>query len=105
MIRRPPRSTLSSSSAASDVYKRQLVVVPVLCTMAVAYWPVIKASVGSLHRACCARMTSDGALMALQKPLLEESSSRDPDKMLLLTSDRTSEVGRDSDHLETADHA
>nr|WP_301553674.1 hypothetical protein [Clostridioides difficile] len=23
MIRRPPRSTLSSSSAASDVYKRQ----------------------------------------------------------------------------------
>ena len=25
MIRRPPRSTLSSSSAASDVYKRQLV--------------------------------------------------------------------------------
>eukprot|EP00658_Telonema_sp_P-2_P082118 TRINITY_DN85_c0_g1_i9.p1 TRINITY_DN85_c0_g1~~TRINITY_DN85_c0_g1_i9.p1 ORF type:complete len:120 (+),score=40.06 TRINITY_DN85_c0_g1_i9:176-535(+) len=27
MIRRPPRSTLSSSSAASDVYKRQLKVV------------------------------------------------------------------------------
>eukprot|EP00658_Telonema_sp_P-2_P062604 TRINITY_DN5127_c0_g1_i1.p1 TRINITY_DN5127_c0_g1~~TRINITY_DN5127_c0_g1_i1.p1 ORF type:complete len:118 (-),score=19.83 TRINITY_DN5127_c0_g1_i1:186-539(-) len=26
MIRRPPRSTLSSSSAASDVYKRQLFV-------------------------------------------------------------------------------
>ena len=26
MIRRPPRSTLSSSSAASDVYKRQLVI-------------------------------------------------------------------------------
>src|SRR5665648_1290338 len=26
MIRRPPRSTLSSSSAASDVYKRQPVV-------------------------------------------------------------------------------
>src|SRR5664280_3838676 len=25
MIRRPPRSTLSSSSAASDVYKRQIV--------------------------------------------------------------------------------
>eukprot|EP00656_Telonema_subtile_P011781 TRINITY_DN15875_c0_g1_i1.p2 TRINITY_DN15875_c0_g1~~TRINITY_DN15875_c0_g1_i1.p2 ORF type:complete len:106 (+),score=26.00 TRINITY_DN15875_c0_g1_i1:70-387(+) len=29
MIRRPPRSTLSSSSAASDVYKRQLDYVPV----------------------------------------------------------------------------
>ena len=27
MIRRPPRSTLSSSSAASDVYKRQIVAV------------------------------------------------------------------------------
>src|SRR5664279_3730839 len=26
MIRRPPRSTLSSSSAASDVYKRQILV-------------------------------------------------------------------------------
>eukprot|EP00658_Telonema_sp_P-2_P018731 TRINITY_DN17337_c0_g1_i3.p1 TRINITY_DN17337_c0_g1~~TRINITY_DN17337_c0_g1_i3.p1 ORF type:complete len:184 (+),score=29.05 TRINITY_DN17337_c0_g1_i3:137-688(+) len=28
MIRRPPRSTLSSSSAASDVYKRQVVMKP-----------------------------------------------------------------------------
>eukprot|EP00658_Telonema_sp_P-2_P007456 TRINITY_DN12780_c0_g1_i5.p1 TRINITY_DN12780_c0_g1~~TRINITY_DN12780_c0_g1_i5.p1 ORF type:complete len:165 (+),score=61.52 TRINITY_DN12780_c0_g1_i5:121-615(+) len=28
MIRRPPRSTLSSSSAASDVYKRQILNVP-----------------------------------------------------------------------------
>eukprot|EP00828_Plagiopyla_frontata_P003899 TRINITY_DN1130_c0_g1_i5.p3 TRINITY_DN1130_c0_g1~~TRINITY_DN1130_c0_g1_i5.p3 ORF type:complete len:128 (+),score=22.24 TRINITY_DN1130_c0_g1_i5:68-451(+) len=27
MIRRPPRSTLSSSSAASDVYKRQVLIV------------------------------------------------------------------------------
>eukprot|EP00658_Telonema_sp_P-2_P045683 TRINITY_DN33670_c0_g1_i1.p3 TRINITY_DN33670_c0_g1~~TRINITY_DN33670_c0_g1_i1.p3 ORF type:complete len:125 (+),score=20.38 TRINITY_DN33670_c0_g1_i1:52-426(+) len=30
MIRRPPRSTLSSSSAASDVYKRQLVHYPII---------------------------------------------------------------------------
>src|SRR5665648_1296748 len=28
MIRRPPRSTLSSSSAASDVYKRQVNIIP-----------------------------------------------------------------------------
>src|SRR5664280_3910976 len=28
MIRRPPRSTLSSSSAASDVYKRQAIITP-----------------------------------------------------------------------------
>ena len=32
MIRRPPRSTLSSSSAASDVYKRQLYVSAVVVT-------------------------------------------------------------------------
>src|SRR5664279_2819273 len=30
MMRRPPRSTLSSSSAASDVYKRQLVFVVIV---------------------------------------------------------------------------
>eukprot|EP00656_Telonema_subtile_P017600 TRINITY_DN19461_c0_g1_i1.p1 TRINITY_DN19461_c0_g1~~TRINITY_DN19461_c0_g1_i1.p1 ORF type:complete len:108 (-),score=20.92 TRINITY_DN19461_c0_g1_i1:36-359(-) len=29
MIRRPPRSTLSSSSAASDVYKRQVLYSPI----------------------------------------------------------------------------
>src|SRR5664280_3910754 len=34
MIRRPPRSTLSSSSAASDVYKRQLVFLGVLASTA-----------------------------------------------------------------------
>eukprot|EP00656_Telonema_subtile_P000420 TRINITY_DN10194_c0_g1_i2.p1 TRINITY_DN10194_c0_g1~~TRINITY_DN10194_c0_g1_i2.p1 ORF type:complete len:164 (+),score=38.84 TRINITY_DN10194_c0_g1_i2:93-584(+) len=34
MIRRPPRSTLSSSSAASDVYKRQ---VPESCSLSKAY--------------------------------------------------------------------
>src|SRR5674536_180941 len=32
MIRRPPRSTLSSSSAASDVYKRQLLALLSACT-------------------------------------------------------------------------
>ena len=31
MIRRPPRSTLSSSSAASDVYKRQVVILMRAC--------------------------------------------------------------------------
>src|SRR5664279_4886406 len=37
MIRRPPRSTLSSSSAASDVYKRQLSLrEPTVLTTAVA---------------------------------------------------------------------
>src|SRR5664280_3905004 len=32
MIRRPPRSTLSSSSAASDVYKRQVLLGDADCT-------------------------------------------------------------------------
>src|SRR5664280_325071 len=32
MIRRPPRSTLSSSSAASDVYKRQRLISPYIFT-------------------------------------------------------------------------
>src|SRR5664279_4197010 len=31
MIRRPPRSTLSSSSAASDVYKRQVYILQEVC--------------------------------------------------------------------------
>src|SRR5665648_1043921 len=51
MIRRPPRSTLSSSSAASDVYKRQPGQEPadVLDTFASSYynkaymWPGLKA--------------------------------------------------------------
>ena len=35
MIRRPPRSTLDRSSAASDVYKRQVVEVAVSCVLLV----------------------------------------------------------------------
>src|SRR5678810_1384948 len=43
MIRRPPRSTLDRSSAASDVYKRQFVVQatghhPMETRTAMAYW-------------------------------------------------------------------
>eukprot|EP00658_Telonema_sp_P-2_P016404 TRINITY_DN16364_c0_g1_i1.p1 TRINITY_DN16364_c0_g1~~TRINITY_DN16364_c0_g1_i1.p1 ORF type:complete len:131 (-),score=23.84 TRINITY_DN16364_c0_g1_i1:88-480(-) len=34
MIRRPPRSTLSSSSAASDVYKRQVDALEMITTVA-----------------------------------------------------------------------
>eukprot|EP00658_Telonema_sp_P-2_P009921 TRINITY_DN13704_c0_g2_i6.p2 TRINITY_DN13704_c0_g2~~TRINITY_DN13704_c0_g2_i6.p2 ORF type:complete len:139 (+),score=16.01 TRINITY_DN13704_c0_g2_i6:74-490(+) len=39
MIRRPPRSTLSSSSAASDVYKRQLQYKTLLCIDCNAWTP------------------------------------------------------------------
>ena len=37
MIRRPPRSTLDRSSAASDVYKRQLLVFGVTANTALFY--------------------------------------------------------------------
>eukprot|EP00658_Telonema_sp_P-2_P039304 TRINITY_DN28121_c0_g1_i1.p1 TRINITY_DN28121_c0_g1~~TRINITY_DN28121_c0_g1_i1.p1 ORF type:complete len:103 (+),score=16.80 TRINITY_DN28121_c0_g1_i1:112-420(+) len=40
MIRRPPRSTLSSSSAASDVYKRQIQTVQMQCNMLMLSWAV-----------------------------------------------------------------
>src|SRR5674536_248416 len=43
MIRRPPRSTLSSSSAASDVYKRQPVI-------SYGGWPVKGVGGGALVR-------------------------------------------------------
>ena len=36
MIRRPPRSTLDRSSAASDVYKRQVLVLTALVTVVLA---------------------------------------------------------------------
>eukprot|EP00658_Telonema_sp_P-2_P059080 TRINITY_DN47770_c0_g1_i1.p1 TRINITY_DN47770_c0_g1~~TRINITY_DN47770_c0_g1_i1.p1 ORF type:complete len:104 (+),score=24.59 TRINITY_DN47770_c0_g1_i1:33-344(+) len=45
MIRRPPRSTLSSSSAASDVYKRQGKIIPTGTTRCVAG--------GASYRRCC----------------------------------------------------
>src|SRR5665648_177885 len=41
MIRRPPRSTLSSSSAASDVYKRQILNIlskPIKLLESLRYW-------------------------------------------------------------------
>src|SRR5450756_2085131 len=39
MIRRPPRSTQSRSSAASDVYKRQAGLIPVLLLQSLALSP------------------------------------------------------------------
>src|SRR5665648_1288308 len=45
MIRRPPRSTLSSSSAASDVYKRQ----------AVAVKPLKEFNVALRQKECCSQ--------------------------------------------------
>src|SRR5674536_226630 len=46
MIRRPPRSTLSSSSAASDVYKRQMYTLP-MAAMTVVFAPLSGRIVGS----------------------------------------------------------
>src|SRR5665648_296679 len=45
MIRRPPRSTLSSSSAASDVYKRQLVTL--IDVMLLGHWLEMRSVMGA----------------------------------------------------------
>src|SRR5664279_4075595 len=50
MIRRPPRSTLSSSSAASDVYKRQVSDLPPTPNLA-ALVEELRAQVGGLRSA------------------------------------------------------
>ena len=59
MIRRPPRSTLDRSSAASDVYKRQEYSCPYL-------------SIGAAHAEVCTfdKMLMDGVL---QLPVQQES--------------------------------
>src|SRR5664280_1813795 len=44
MIRRPPRSTLSSSSAASDVYKRQVINPPAIDNAVHTTPPIINAA-------------------------------------------------------------
>src|SRR5665648_182013 len=54
MIRRPPRSTLSSSSAASDVYKRQIVFI--------AEELVVKLPIGILFSCTVGRICSRGCL-------------------------------------------
>src|SRR5664279_4325577 len=41
MIRQPPRSTLSSSSAASDVYKRQELIIPISKGLSVSEYSYI----------------------------------------------------------------
>src|SRR5664280_3676441 len=46
MIRRPPRSTLSSSSAASDVYKRQVLAYGLAVIL--AYADVVHPGAGAL---------------------------------------------------------
>eukprot|EP00658_Telonema_sp_P-2_P079157 TRINITY_DN757_c0_g1_i9.p1 TRINITY_DN757_c0_g1~~TRINITY_DN757_c0_g1_i9.p1 ORF type:complete len:325 (+),score=32.71 TRINITY_DN757_c0_g1_i9:137-1111(+) len=50
MIRRPPRSTLSSSSAASDVYKRQLSVSGLLCASSPLTRPRVAVCVSGMAR-------------------------------------------------------
>ena len=47
MIRRPPRSTLDRSSAASDVYKRQLLFVALAAVVSLVPVPFVSWSAGS----------------------------------------------------------
>src|SRR5665648_1285340 len=80
MIRRPPRSTLSSSSAASDVYKRQIFV---LCLIKIkkTFWkdrcicPVEGADIESYKR-------KSKGLNPLETPLTSPLNSFPPNERL-----------------------
>src|SRR5674536_197599 len=62
MIRRPPRSTLSSSSAASDVYKRQVVVLGRTCDRCGPRLPPLAADVGASKLRCCSAARRAGGV-------------------------------------------
>src|SRR5450756_1833725 len=66
MIRRPPRSTQSRSSAASDVYKRQLLV----CAPALLLAADWKPADNPLTTPWTAKVTAEHALPAYPRPQL-----------------------------------
>eukprot|EP00658_Telonema_sp_P-2_P070658 TRINITY_DN60094_c0_g2_i2.p1 TRINITY_DN60094_c0_g2~~TRINITY_DN60094_c0_g2_i2.p1 ORF type:complete len:404 (+),score=59.05 TRINITY_DN60094_c0_g2_i2:146-1357(+) len=72
MIRRPPRSTLSSSSAASDVYKRQV------STQSTGYQRRVRGSVRSSMRGLALTTLLLLAHNSLALPLLDNPGPRDP---------------------------
>eukprot|EP00658_Telonema_sp_P-2_P027051 TRINITY_DN20977_c0_g1_i1.p1 TRINITY_DN20977_c0_g1~~TRINITY_DN20977_c0_g1_i1.p1 ORF type:complete len:251 (-),score=76.11 TRINITY_DN20977_c0_g1_i1:89-841(-) len=89
MIRRPPRSTLSSSSAASDVYKRQLKIllhcedhpeeVERISTMTVKEWlSTNKRPTGVSKRGPLISVTPDDTITTCLKTMLESSIRRLP---------------------------
>src|SRR5450756_1954152 len=77
MIRRPPRSTQSRSSAASDVYKRQVFPDAVAMVATIALDAVIIASPEHMHvehvRVCAAR----GISMLIEKPVAPDTAGVD----------------------------
>eukprot|EP00656_Telonema_subtile_P005177 TRINITY_DN12353_c0_g1_i1.p1 TRINITY_DN12353_c0_g1~~TRINITY_DN12353_c0_g1_i1.p1 ORF type:complete len:124 (+),score=34.45 TRINITY_DN12353_c0_g1_i1:72-443(+) len=76
MIRRPPRSTLSSSSAASDVYKRQLNVRVSLASASLFVARVDRAQCEMLRSAVTMIGTLDTSSDAIAIDVLNCSSSQ-----------------------------
>src|SRR5665648_1299615 len=66
MIRRPPRSTLSSSSAASDVYKRQLLGVFLLFVL-----------FGLVYVGTFGQLPDSNTLIKIKEPAASEVYSKD----------------------------
>src|SRR5674536_150125 len=62
MIRRPPRSTLSSSSAASDVYKRQGLAAIAMVAFLSSCGKVPQAKVDATNAAITAAQTAEAAV-------------------------------------------
>eukprot|EP00658_Telonema_sp_P-2_P026090 TRINITY_DN20524_c0_g1_i2.p1 TRINITY_DN20524_c0_g1~~TRINITY_DN20524_c0_g1_i2.p1 ORF type:complete len:711 (+),score=130.26 TRINITY_DN20524_c0_g1_i2:116-2248(+) len=70
MIRRPPRSTLSSSSAASDVYKRQVSDMPLVKKRTTTAPPISDATLAAVRSVYSANLQPPTAF-----PLLDKSFS------------------------------
>ena len=79
MIRRPPRSTLSSSSAASDVYKRQVIVHPE-CIPEVQDIADYIASTSGMVEICKTPASGDEFLVGTEIGLLHRLKKEAPDK-------------------------
>src|SRR5678816_509089 len=86
MIRRPPRSTLDRSSAASDVYKRQLYEVPVGFKWFVA---------GLFEGRCCFGGEESAGASFLRQDGSVWSTDKDGLIMNLLAAEITAVTGQD----------
>src|SRR5450756_2484528 len=68
MIRRPPRSTQSRSSAASDVYKRQVQDATYRISQAAASAGSLQELYGRIHHIITELMPSENLYLALRDP-------------------------------------
>src|SRR5450756_3217995 len=79
MIRRPPRSTQSRSSAASDVYKRQATVSsPARSPRPALVWRLRVITVGHQSQRCPPAAMSGLSALGLMAPVLQTQADADP---------------------------